>query len=357
VYLTGIVRDKKGQKMSKSLGNSPDPLKLIAHYGADGVRMGMLLTSPAGNDLPFDASLCEQGRNFCNKIWNAFRLIKGWQIDAHAAQPPHSAQAVAWFDNALHKTISEINGDFEKYRLSEALMKIYKLFWDDFCAWYLEIIKPQAGQAMDKNTMDATLSFFDKLLRVLHPFMPFISEELWQQLETRKDGESLMVQLQSAACKFNEAIISNFEMAKNAITSVRTIRQNKNIPMKEPLELYVKGAFDAALFPLLQKMANLKAVYHKEQETAQNGASFLLGTTEFFIPLGDLINAGEELKKLHEDLAYQQKFVAAITQKLSNEKFVQNAPGQVVALERKKQADGEARIKAMEDQIKILTQK
>ena len=357
VYLTGIVRDNKGQKMSKTLGNSPNPLDLIAHYGADGVRMGMLLTSPAGNDLPFDEGLCEQGRNFCNKIWNAFRLIKGWQTDAQAAQPPHATQAVAWFNNTLHKAISEINDDFEKYRLSEALMKIYKLFWDDFCAWYLEIIKPQAGQAMDKNTLNATLSFFDKLLHILHPFMPFISEELWQQLETRKEGESLMIQLQPAASGFDEINISNFEMTRNAITAIRTIRQNKNIPQKEPLELYVKGAFDAALFPLLQKMANLKAVYYKEQEAVQNGASFLLGTTEFFIPLGELINTGEELKKLHEDLAYQQKFVASIIQKLSNEKFVQNAPGQVVALERKKQVDGEARIKAIEEQIKTLTQK
>ena len=357
VYLTGIVRDKKGQKMSKSLGNSPDPLTLIAHYGADGVRMGMLLTSPAGNDLPFDASLCEQGRNFCNKIWNAFRLIKGWRADAQTAQPPHAAQAVAWFTNALYKAISEINDDFEKYRLSEALMKIYKLFWDDFCAWYLEIIKPQAGQAMDKNTLNATLSFFDKLLHILHPFMPFISEELWQQLETRKEGESLMVQLQPAAGGFDEMNISNFEITRNVITAIRTIRQNKNIPPKEPLELYVKGAFDVALFPLLQKMANLKAVYRKEQEAAQSGVSFLLGTTEFFIPLGDLINSGEELKKRHEDLAYQQKFVASIIQKLRNEKFVQNAPEQVVALERKKQADGEARIKAIEEQIRSLTQK
>jgi valyl-tRNA synthetase len=357
VYLTGIVRDKLGRKMSKQLGNSPDPLKLIAGYGADGVRMGMLLTSPAGNDLPFDESLCEQGRNFCNKIWNAFRLIKGWQADAHVAQPQHSAQAVKWFNNALHKTIAEINGDFEKYRLSEALMKVYKLFWDDFCAWYLEIIKPQAGQAMDKDTLAATLSFLDRLLHILHPFMPFISEELWQQLETRKDGESLMVQLQPAATGFDEANIAGFEMARNAITAIRTIRQNKNIPLKEPLELYVKGAFEEALFPLLQKMTNLKAVYHKEQQAAQTGASFLLGTTDFFVPLGNLINTGEEIKKLREDLAYQQKFVAAITQKLSNEKFVQNAPEQVVALERKKQADGEARIKAIEEQINSLIKK
>ncbi|MDR2449624.1 MAG: valine--tRNA ligase [Prevotellaceae bacterium] len=357
VYLTGIVRDKQGRKMSKSLGNSPDPLKLIAHYGADGVRMGMLLTSPAGNDLPFDESLCEQGRNFCNKIWNAFRLIKGWQAGAHTTQPPHAAQAVKWFDNALNKTITEINDDFEKYRLSEALMKIYKLFWDDFCAWYLEIIKPQAGQAIDETTLSATLSFFDKLLHILHPFMPFISEELWQQLAARNDGESLMVQLQPPANGFDEAHLSSFEMTRNAITAIRTIRQNKNIPLKEPLELYVKGAFEDDLFPLLQKMTNLKAVYHQEQQDTQNGASFLLGTTDFFIPLGDLINTGEELKKLRDDLAYQQKFVAAITQKLSNGKFVQNAPAQVVALERKKQADGEARIKAIEEQINSLTRK
>jgi valyl-tRNA synthetase len=357
VYLTGIVRDKQGQKMSKSRGNSPDPLTLIARYGADGVRMGMLLTSPAGNDLPFDESMCEQGRNFCNKIWNAFRLIKGWQTDAHAAQPPHAAQAVAWFGNALHKTIADINDDFEKYRLSEALMKIYKLFWDDFCAWYLEIIKPQAGQAIDAHTLAATLSFFDKLLHVLHPFMPFISEELWQQLAARQEGESLMLQLQPQAGAFDGALLAGFEMTRNAIAAIRTIRQNKNIPLREPLELYVKGAFDEALFPLLQKMANLKAVHRKEQPASQPGASFLLGTTDFFLPLGNLINTGEELKKLREDLSYQQKFVASITQKLDNEKFVQNAPAQVVALERKKQADGEARIKAIEEQINSLTQK
>ncbi|MDR0692063.1 MAG: valine--tRNA ligase [Prevotellaceae bacterium] len=354
VYLTGIVRDKQGQKMSKSLGNSPDPLMLIARYGADGVRMGMLLTSPAGNDLPFDESLCEQGRNFCNKIWNAFRLIKGWQAGAHAAQPAHAAQAVTWFRNALHKTIADINDDFDKYRLSEALMKVYKLFWDDFCAWYLELIKPHAGQAVDEVTRSATLSFFDMLLRILHPFMPFISEELWQQLSARNDGESLMTQRLPAAGGFDEINISNFEMTKNAITAVRTIRQNKNIPMKEPLELYVKGDFDPALFPLMQKMANLSAVYPHAQQAGQPGASFLLGTTDFFIPLGNLLNAYEELKKLRDDLAYQQKFVAAITQKLSNAKFVQNAPAQVVALERKKQADGEARIKAIEDKLLIV---
>ncbi|MDR3184245.1 MAG: valine--tRNA ligase [Prevotellaceae bacterium] len=356
VYLTGIVRDKAGRKMSKSLGNSPDPLHLIARYGADGVRMGMLLTSPAGNDLPFDDSLCEQGRNFCNKIWNAFRLIKGWRADTHTAQPRHAAQATAWFRHALHKTITEINDDFDKYRLSEALMKIYKLFWDDFCAWYLEVIKPQAGQAIDEATLHATLSYFDMLLRLLHPFMPFISEELWQQLSARANGESLMIQQQPAPDAFNEAIIAGFETAKNAITSVRTIRQGKGIPATTPLELYVKGAFDETLFPLLQKMANLEAVHHAEQQAAQPGVSFLLGTTEFFVPLGNLINTGEELKKLRDDLAYQQKFVASIAQKLSNEKFVQNAPAQVVALERKKQADGEARIKAIDEQIKILTQ-
>jgi valyl-tRNA synthetase len=354
VYLTGIVRDKQGRKMSKSLGNSPDPIALMNQYGADGVRMGMLLTSPAGNDLPFDESLCEQGRNFCNKIWNAFRLVKGWTVSKDAAQPLSSKTATEWFEHLLCKTIIDINDDFGKYRLSEALMKVYKLFWDDFCAWYLEIIKPQAGQAIDALTHETTLEFFDALLKLLHPFMPFISEEIWQNLDTPEDGKSLMTQWQPFARSFDETCLANFEMAQNVITSLRTIRQNKAISPKEPLELFIRGNFAAELFPLLQKMANLSHIQASEQQASGNGAAFLIGTTEFFVPLGNWLNVEEEIKKLEDDLAYQQKFVASVTQKLRNEKFVQHAPEQVIALERKKQADGEARIKAIEEQLAAL---
>jgi valyl-tRNA synthetase len=354
VYLTGIVRDHLGRKMSKQLGNSPDPVELMNKYGADGVRMGMLLTSPAGNDLPFDEALCEQGRNFCNKIWNAFRLVKGWQPGENTAPPAAAAQAVEWFRHAFRKTLIEINDDFEKYRLSEALMKIYKLFWDDFCAWYLEIIKPQGGAAIDKTTLDTTLLYFDCLLRVLHPFMPFITEEIWQRLAGRQPNESLMVQLQPYANEFDATRLSRFEQLQHAVTALRTLRQSKNISPKEPLELYVKGAFDENLFPVLQKIANLCAVHNGGQPEAQNGYSFLVDATEFFVPLGALLNVEEERKKLTEDLAYQQKFVASIRQKLRNEKFVQQAPEQVVALERKKLSDGEARIKAIEEQLAAL---
>ena len=354
VYLTGIVRDKLGRKMSKSLGNSPDPIALMDQYGADGVRMGMLLMSPAGNDLPFDESLCEQGRNFCNKIWNAFRLVKGWQPGENTTPPPAAELAVRWFHEAFRKALVEINDDFEKYRLSEALMKIYKLFWDDFCAWYLEIIKPQNAATVDKATLGATLRFFDFLLRVLHPFMPFISEEIWQRLSGHQPGESLMVQLQPYANEYDATILADFEQVQNAVTAIRTLRQSKNISPREPLEVYVKGAFDESLFPLLQKIANLSAVHAGEQPEAQNGYSFLVGVTEFFVPLGALLNTEEEIKKLREDLAYQQKFVASIQQKLRNEKFVQHAPEQIVALERKKLADGEARIKAIEEQLAAL---
>jgi valyl-tRNA synthetase len=353
VYLTGIVRDKLGRKMSKSLGNSPDPTALINRYGADGVRMGMLLASPAGNDLPFDEALCEQGRNFCNKIWNAFRLVKGWPPGDDAPQPESSAQAAAWFRHAFRKTLADINDDFEKYRLSEALMKIYKLFRDDFCAWYLEIVKPQAGQAIDRATHDATLLFFDGLLRVLHPFMPFISEEIWQRLAERRDGESLMTQLQPRAGECDAAVLAHFEMLQQAVTAIRTLRQGKNISPKEPLELYVKGTFDEKLFPLLQKTANLSAVHSGEPQEKQSGHAFLIGVTEFFVPLGAWLNVEEETKKLRDDLAYQQKFVASIRQKLRNEQFVQHAPEQVVAMERKKQADGEARIRAIEEQLAL----
>jgi len=354
VYFTGIVRDKLGRKMSKSLGNSPDPIDLMNQYGADGVRMGMLLTSPAGNDLPFDEGLCEQGRNFCNKIWNAFRLVQGWTADENAEQPQHSKQAYEWFANMLCKTIIEIDDDFNKYRLSEALMKIYKLFWDDFCAWYLEIIKPQGGGAIDVKTQQQTIVFFDILLRLLHPFMPFITEEIWQCLAERKDGQSLMTQHMPHAEKFDETCLADFETVQNTITSIRTTRQSKNISPKESLELYIKGEFNESLFPLLQKMANLSAVYHNAEQPQVNGASFLIGTTEFFVPLGTLLNIEKELSKLQADLAYQQKFVESITKKLSNEQFVANAPEQVIAVERKKLADGEARVKALEEQINSL---
>jgi valyl-tRNA synthetase len=357
VYLTGIVRDKLGRKMSKSLGNSPDPIELMNKYGADGVRMGMLLTSPAGNDLPFDESLCEQGRNFCNKIWNAFRLVKGWQTTADAQ--PHGAateqrQAVEWFDHELRKAIAEIDDDFDKYRLSEALMKVYKLFWDDFCAWYLEIIKPQAGHALDDATLDATLRFFDTLLRLLHPFMPFISEEIWQQIDARRDGESIMCSRMPEAGAYDGAIIESFAQVKEITTALRALRQANGISPKTPLPLYGKSA--PAYADVLAKTGNL-ASFDTVGSQPEGATPFRCRTTEYFVRIARTVDVEAELAKLGDDLAYQQKFRAAVAAKLGNDNFVQHAPPQVIALERKKQADAEARISAIETQIHHLKEK
>ena len=357
VYFTGIVRDKIGRKMSKSLGNSPDPLDLIERFGADGVRMGMMLSAPAGNDILFDDALCEQGRNFNNKIWNAFRLVKGWEV-ADIAQPEYAALATEWFESMLAKTAAEVDDLFSKYRLSEALMAVYKLFWDEFSSWYLEMVKPAyidgKAQPMDKVTYEKTLSFFDSLLKLLHPFMPFITEELWQHIYDRKEGESLMVQTLDINKVCNEEIVKNFEAVKEVIGGIRTIRLQKNIAQKEALSLQVVGESPVAAFnAVISKLCNLTAIESVENK-AEGSASFMVGTTEYAVPLGNLINVEEELKKLEADLKYNEGFLQSVLKKLSNEKFVSKAPANVIEMERKKQADAESKIASLKESIAAL---
>mgnify|MGYP001195745717 FL=1 len=353
VYFTGIVRDKIGRKMSKSLGNSPDPLELIEQFGADGVRMGMMLAAPAGNDILFDEALCEQGRNFNNKIWNAFRLVKGWQV-ADIEQPEYAKLATEWFDSMLAKTAEEVNDLFGKYRLSEALMAVYKLFWDEFSSWYLEMVKPAYGQPIDKVTYEKTLAFFETLLKLLHPFMPFITEELWQHIYDRQPGESIMTQTLVKDMPYNEALIAQFEAVKEVISGIRTIRLQKNIAQKEALALEVTGENPVAGFgSVIAKLCNLSEI--KQVETKSEGAAaFMVGTTEYAVPLGNLINVEEELKKLEADLKYQEGFLQSVMKKLSNEKFVNKAPANVIEMERKKQADAETKIAALKESIAAL---
>ena len=353
VYFTGIVRDKIGRKMSKSLGNSPDPLELIEQFGADGVRMGMMLAAPAGNDILFDEALCEQGRNFNNKIWNAFRLVKGWQV-ADIEQPEYAKLATEWFDSMLAKTAEEVNDLFGKYRLSEALMAVYKLFWDEFSSWYLEMVKPAYGQPIDKVTYEKTLAFFETLLKLLHPFMPFITEELWQHIYDRQLGESIMTQTLVKDMPYNEALIAQFEAVKEVISGIRTIRLQKNIAQKEALALEVTGENPVAGFgSVIAKLCNLSGI--KQVETKSEGAAaFMVGTTEYAVPLGNLINVEEELKKLEADLKYQEGFLQSVMKKLSNEKFVSKAPANVIEMERKKQADAETKIAALKESIAAL---
>ena len=357
VYFTGIVRDKIGRKMSKSLGNSPDPLDLIDRFGADGVRMGMMLSAPAGNDILFDDALCEQGRNFNNKIWNAFRLVKGWEV-ADIEQPEYAALATEWFESMLAKTVVEVDDLFSKYRLSEALMAIYKLFWDEFSSWYLEMVKPAyidgKAQPMDKKTYEKTLSFFDSLLKLLHPFMPFITEELWQHIYDRKEGESLMVQTLDINKVCNEEIVKNFEAVKEVIGGIRTIRLQKNIAQKEALSLQVVGESPVTAFnSVIAKLCNLTSIENVEAK-AEGSASFMVGTTEYAVPLGNLINVEEELKKLEADLKYNEGFLQSVLKKLSNEKFVSKAPANVIEMERKKQADAESKIASLKESIAAL---
>ena len=353
VYFTGIVRDKIGRKMSKSLGNSPDPLELIDQYGADGVRMGMMLSAPAGNDILFDDALCEQGRNFNNKIWNAFRLVKGWQV-ADIEQPEYARLATKWFEAVLAKTTLEVADLFGKYRLSEALMAVYKLFWDEFSSWYLEMVKPAYGQPIDRTTYEQTLKFFEALLKQLHPFMPFITEELWQHIYDRQPGESIMTQQLDKVESFDEILIHDFEKVKEVIGGIRTIRLQKNIAQKEALALEVTGENPVAAFnSILTKMGNLSAI-NTVSVKAEGAAAFMVGTTEYAVPLGNLINVEEELKKLEADLKYQEGFLQSVLKKLSNEKFVSKAPANVIEMERKKQADAETKIAALKESIAAL---
>lgn len=352
VYLTGIVRDAQHRKMSKQLGNSPDPLDLIAKYGADGVRVGMLLCSAAGNDLLFDESLTEQGRNFSNKIWNAFRLVKGWTVDATIEQPQHAKAAIDWFNSTLSREVAQIDDDFNKFRLSEALMNIYKLFWDEFSSWFLEIVKPAYQKPIDAKTQTEVLAIFDKMLRLLHPFMPFITEELWQLLNERKSGDSIMVAQQPEANEFNAELLARFDEMKEIVASVRNIRQEKNIPNKEALSLYVKSTqkFNPEIESVIVKLAGLDKLEYTNDKV-DGSASFLVKSLEFFVPLVGFINEEEEIAKLTEELNYTKGFLASVMKKLSNEKFVNGAPAQVVEVERKKQADAEEKIRVIEERL------
>ena len=358
VYFTGIVRDKLGRKMSKSLGNSPDPIMLIEKYGADGVRMGMMLSAPAGNDILFDETLCEQGRNFNNKIWNAFRLVQGWET-ADAEQPLANKIAVEWFDAKLKEVNAEMNEQFKSYRISEALMTVYRLFWDEFSSWYLEMIKPEYGKPIDKTTYQATLKFFDTLLKMLHPFMPFITEELWQHIYDRKDGESIMrdeLKL-DAPSKEELALIESIEQVKAIVSGVRTVRNQKNIAPKVELELDVIGQNNYEAYnSVIIKMANLKAI---EVVTEKRGdaSGFMVGTDSFAVPVGDLIDVAAEIEKQEKELKHLEGFLIGIKKKLSNEKFVANAPEAVIERERKKQSDSEEKIAALKASLEELRKK
>ena len=356
VYFTGIVRDKLGRKMSKSLGNSPDPLDLIDCFGADGVRMGMMLAAPAGNDILFDEALCEQGRNFCNKIWNAFRLVQGWQVDKTAAQPETARLAVEWFNAKLRQSAAEIADLYSKYRLSEALMEVYHLFWDEFSSWFLEMVKPAYGSPIDVTTYEAVLEAFNHLLHLLHPFMPFITEELWQHLAERKEGESIMVSPQTIAvpAEGDDAILAQIEMMKNVVAGVRAIRNTKNISPREVLDLQVIAANPiAALDSLVVKMANVNGVVVVEAK-GEGVSSFMVGTTEYAVPLGGLIDVEAEIAKAEAELKHLEGFLNGVKKKLSNERFVNNAPAAVVELERKKQSDAESKIATLKETIASL---
>ena len=357
VYLTGIVRDNQGRKMSKTLGNSPDPLDLIDKYGADGVRMGLIMSAPAGNDILFDESLCEQGRNFCNKIWNAFRLVKGWTDDAsEAPQPEASRLASYWMRQVLSKAATELEDLFSKYRISEALTLVYKLIRDDFSSYYLELIKPAYGTPIDRVTCDEALGFFDEVLRILHPFMPFITEELWQNLAERREGESIMNAQQRPAGSFDEAFLARFAAVQELITSIRSLRTSKNLSPREALTLEASESYPSELDEVLIKMAGLSEI-DRSGKRSEGAVSFVIGTDEFAVPMAAYINVEEELAKLRADLEYQQKFLAGVEKKLSNESFVSKAPEAVIALEQKKKADAESRIASIEQSIRQLSGK
>ena len=356
VYFTGIVRDKIGRKMSKQLGNSPDPLDLIAKYGADGMRMAMLISSSAGNDVMFDEALCEQGRNFGNKIWNAYRLVNGWSADGNAAQDENNRLAVAWFRQTLGVALRQIADDFGCYRISEAFKTTYKLFWDDFSGLYLEMVKPAYGQPIDAPTFEATRTFFDSLMRVLHPFMPFVTEEIWQDLAPRKEGESITVAPMPQPDEIDGQLLARFELAREVISSVRNVRNQKNLPQKEALTLKVIADenYPAEYAPVMRKMANLTAI-ETVTEKDPAAAAFIVKATQYFVPMAGKIDAEAERRKLTDELSYQEGFLASVMKKLSNERFMQSAPEKVVANERAKQADAEAKIAAIKAQLEALS--
>ena len=356
VYFTGIVRDKLGRKMSKSLGNSPDPIELIDKYGADGVRVGMMLTAPAGNDLPFDEALCEQGRNFCNKMWNALRLVKGWKVDENIPQPETAKMAMKWFEERFQQVLQETNDNLDKYRLSDALMGIYKLVWDDFCSWYLEMVKAPMGQPLDAVTYNATVTFFENLMKILHPFMPFITEDIWHLLKERQDGDDLIIAQQPKQKVVDNDILNQFLFTQDVINNIRKIRAEKNISMKEAIELIVvdkDGSVNKEFDSVIMKLCNVNSINYVT-ETPQDAFGFLVKATEYFIPVTDNIDTEAEIKKLEEELAYAQGFLKSVEAKLSNEKFVNGAPAAVVDKERKKKSDAEAKIKVIEQQLATL---
>jgi valyl-tRNA synthetase len=356
VYLTGLVRDQQRRKMSKSLGNSPEPIELIEKYGADGVRVGMLLCSPAGNDLLYEDSLPEQGRNFANKIWNAFRLLKSWDIDETIEQPDSSKIAVTWMNEMLNKTFQEVDSNFNKFRISEALMTTYKLFWDEFSGWFLEIIKPEYQKPIDRLTFDSTITIFEKLTKVIHPFMPFITEEIWQMLIERKDGESLMITLLPELSEYNKEMIEGFESIKETISAIRALRKSKDIPNRETLELLIRENpenFKKEFLPIILKLCNLSDISFVS-EKQEGAASFMIGTTEYFVPLSGKLNVEGEIAKLDEEIHYHRGFLNSVMKKLGNERFIQNAPENVLELERKKKNDAESKIATLEERIKEL---
>lgn len=353
VYFTGIVRDKLGRKMSKSLGNSPDPVELINEFGADATRMGMLLTAPAGNDLPFDVELCVQGRNFANKIWNAFRLIKGWEIDQNAQQSSTQATAVQWFAHRFQQALADIEHNYEQYRLSDALMTIYKLIWDDFCSWYLEAIKPNYGDPIDAKTYHSTIGFLEGVLKVLHPFMPFLTEELWQNIQPRKTDEALIIANYPTVKSFDETIIKRFANTQEAITAIRGLRSEKGMSPKEALDVFTENKTDDLIFvEVFKKLGNVQELLHEQKP--EKGFAFRVGTVEFLVPVTDNIDLDAEREKLTKELTYFQEFLQSVRKKLSNEKFVQGAPEAVVNAERKKESDALEKIAQIEEQLASL---
>ena len=355
VYFTGIVRDKLGRKMSKQLGNSPDPLDLIAQYGADGVRVALMLCTSAGNDLMFDESLCEQGRNFCNKIWNAYRLVTGWEVDDTLAQADHCQKAVAWFESTFNKAHKEIEEHFEAYRISDAMMTLYRLFWDDFSGWYLEMVKPAYGSPADKATVEATKHFFERLMQLLHPFMPFVTEELWQHVAERKEGESIMLSLSGAPKAYDEKMLAEVDLTREVVSGIRNIRAQKNIPNKEKvsLEVIADENYYPAYNSLVVKMAGLESITEVKEKNP-TAAAFIVKTTQYFVPMSANINVEEELEKMAKELAYFEGFLRTVMGKLSNERFVANAPAAVVENEKNKQRDAEAKIAALKERIAAL---
>ena len=355
VYLTGIVRDKQGRKMSKSLGNSPDPLDLISNFGADAVRTGMLFSSPAGNDLLYDEKLVEQGRNFSNKIWNAFRLVKGWEVNASLAQPEENKTSITWFESKMNQSLTELEDHFSKYRMSDALMCIYKLIWDDYCSWYLEMIKPEFGKPIDKATYDKTVSLFETLLKALHPFMPFITEELWNELKERKEKDCIIVSSwPKTGTAVDASILEEANVAFELIAQIRNTRNAKGISPKESFKLHkTADARDLKFFwPIVQKLSNISEIY--TSDVKPQGVTCLIGTAEFTIPMEGKIDVAKERESILKEIEYQRGFMASVDKKLSNEKFVSGAPPQVLEMERKKKADAESKIKALEESLARL---